>query len=188
MSTLNKGFTLIETMVAITVLALALIGPFSAVQSALNGSYVARDQLVATALAQEGAEYIRSIRDNNYLDSTRTGGWLDGFSTNLTNCYSSVIGATPTGYCTVDVTKGDFHSAASAVTSYTSSQTPPPLYQDASHFFTQVSSGNTATKFTRTVRITTLTTNEGKVVVTVTWTAGHQTHSITVTDNLQNWL
>lgn len=114
----HKGFTLVETLVAITVLALALVGPFSAVENSLFGSYVARDQLVAAALAQEGVEYIRSIRDNNYLNGRS---WVDGFN-GYSQCYSSSIGVTPSGTCTVDPTIGDFHNTATAMEGYSSSQ------------------------------------------------------------------
>ena len=188
----NRGFTLIETMVAITILAVALIGPFAAVQNALVGSYVARDQLVASALAQEGIEYIRSVRDNNYLSrATRPGGWLDGFST-YTQCYSSSIGVTPSGYCTVDPRLGDFHSNSLAMQGYTAAQvtgTPSliTLLLDPTNFFYNHQTG-TATTFKRTVRIKTLSTHEVQVIVQVTWITSKQTYSVTVTDNIQDWI
>ena len=62
-----KAFTLVETLVAIGVLMIAIVGPFTEVEHALTASDVARDQLVGTSLAQEGLEYVLSIRDGNYL-------------------------------------------------------------------------------------------------------------------------
>ena len=87
----QRGFTLVETLVAITIIALAIVGPLYAVQQSLNVSRVSRDQLVASALAQEAVEYVRSIRDGNYLYNLRTGAarsWLYGIdgTAGSTNC------------------------------------------------------------------------------------------------------
>lgn len=62
-----KGFTLIETMVAITILTVAVSGTFFVANSSINASSIARDQLTASYFAQEGIELVRQARDNNYL-------------------------------------------------------------------------------------------------------------------------
>jgi prepilin-type N-terminal cleavage/methylation domain-containing protein len=62
-----KGFTLIETMVAITILTVAVAGTFSVANSSINASSIARDQLTASYFAQEGIEMVRQARDNTYL-------------------------------------------------------------------------------------------------------------------------
>lgn len=181
-NTSQKGFTLVETMVAITVLAIALVGPFTAVQNALTASYVARDELTASALAQEGMEYIRSIRDNNYLNN-RTGGWMDGLSTK--SCFSSV-----TSYCTVDPTQGDFHTTAAAMVGFSDITNVPVLNISSAGLYNHQaqSSTNVPTRFTRTVQLRQVTATEVQVTVVVTWISAHQTYSVTVVDNLQDWL
>jgi len=63
----KKGFTLVETMVAITILTLAISGAFMTANSAIVAAEVARDQLTASYMAQEGIEYVRLMRDNDYL-------------------------------------------------------------------------------------------------------------------------
>jgi prepilin-type N-terminal cleavage/methylation domain-containing protein len=63
----KSGFTLIEALVAITILTLSITGAFSAANSAMRASSIARDQLTASYLAQEGIEYVRMLRDNAYL-------------------------------------------------------------------------------------------------------------------------
>lgn len=177
----KKGFTLVETMVAVAILAIALVGPYTAVQNALSASYIARDELVASSLAQEGMEYIRSIRDNNYLNGRTT--WLDELSSY--SCY----GATPTQYCTVDPSQGDIHTDTSdrAMTSYSSLAVVPVLYLSSNNIYNQQLSG-TATRFKRSVQITTISPTEVRVVVVVSWTTVRQSYSVTVTDNLQDWL
>lgn len=173
-----RAFTLVETLIAIAVLAVALIGPFVAVQNALTASYIARDQLIASSLAQEGMEYIRSVRDNNYLNGRV---WMDELSSYA--CY----GVTPTSYCTVDPTQGDVHSASTAMTAYSSLNNVPKLYLSSNSLYNQQNSG-TATRFTRTVQMRTISDTEVEVTVTVSWTTSRQSYSATVVDNLQNWL
>ena len=64
----KRGFTLIETLVAVMILAFAIIGPFALSAQSLRASRDARDELVATYLALEGIEIVHSIRDNNSAD------------------------------------------------------------------------------------------------------------------------
>lgn len=180
----QRGFTLVETMVAVTVLAAALVGPYTAVQNALTGSRVARDQLTGSALAQEGLEYIRSIRDNNYLNNRTWMHQLSGYS-----CFS-ITTTLPTNHCVVDPSKGDPHTAspstgAVAACSLASCQ---PLYVTPTGLYTQDSAAGTVSRFKRTIQMTTISSREVKVYVTVSWTTSGQAYSVTVTDNLQDWL
>lgn len=188
----KRGFTLIETMVAISLLAISLTGPYVAVQNAVQSSYVARDQLVASQLAQEGIEYIRSIRDNNYLASPQRT-WLDGFTgagaSARDACYN------PTGvtsyYCTVDPTQGDFHSPPNlGMLEHSSTTTAPFLYISSNGLYNQQNNG-TPSKFKRLVRIYSIDngpTTEIQVTVQVLWTTGPRSYSIMVVDNLRDWI
>ncbi|MFA6476546.1 MAG: prepilin-type N-terminal cleavage/methylation domain-containing protein [Candidatus Paceibacterota bacterium] len=51
-----KGFTLIETFVAITILMIVVLGPMSLLSTALRDSRYVGDEITATYLAQEGVE------------------------------------------------------------------------------------------------------------------------------------
>lgn len=175
----RKGFTLVETMVAIAVLAIALVGPYSAVETALNASYVARDELIASSLAQEGMEYIRSIRDNNYLNNRVS--WLTGLST--LGCYNNAA-----SYCIVDPTLGDVNTTPSAISASALAGVPVLKVTSTGLYNHQNLASNTNTRFKRTVQITTVSATEVKVTVVVSWISAHQSYSVTVTDNLQNWL
>lgn len=175
----SRGFTLIETMVAITVLALALIGPFVAVQNALKGSYVARDQLVASSLAQEGLEYIRSVRDDNYLVPRAS--WLTGLSSLA--CY----GSAPASFCTVDPTQGDVNTAASAVGTCSTLTSCRALYISSNGLYNEQNSG-TATRFRRGVKLVPISATEVQVTVSVTWVTSGTTYTSTVTDIIRDWL
>ncbi len=64
----SHGFTLAETMVAITILMIAVVGPMSAIGGSLSQIRTARDQIIAVNLAQEGIEAVRQKRDSNMLN------------------------------------------------------------------------------------------------------------------------
>ncbi len=75
----KTGFTIVETLVAISILTIALTGPLAIVAQSLRASFYSRDQVTAYYLAQEAIEFIRNTRDNNSLQETRTHtDWLDG--------------------------------------------------------------------------------------------------------------
>ena len=63
-----KGFTLIETIVAISLLTVGVVGSFSLMQKVTAFASISSSQFVASYLAQEGIETIRNIRDTNYLE------------------------------------------------------------------------------------------------------------------------
>jgi len=172
-------------MVAISILALSLAGPFVAVRSALGGSYVARDQLIASALAQEGLEYIRSIRDNNYLEGGAST-WMSGLSSKL--CY----GNAPTRYCTVDPNLGDTPAAIVEYTSITPGNCNAGarcLYISANDLYNQQNDGTVSSRqFKRVVQLFRLSDTEVRVVVEVHWSTSGKAYTVTVTDTLRDWL
>jgi Tfp pilus assembly protein PilV len=172
-----KGFTLVETLVAVTVVLMAIMGPFQLVKDALTASYVARDQLIATALAEEGVEYVRSVRDGNYLYNINNPGserdWLYGLNgSGNPNCFA-------TNGCVVDPIQNTVQACG---------QTCPVLRTTSASLYTQQVSG-TATRFTRKVVIENVAAGrEVRVTVSVTFTSRHTPFTVTVTDNLHNWL
>ena len=96
-----KGFTLIETLIAITILTLAIAGPMVTASRSIVAAQTARDQLTASYLAQEGIEYVRAMRDNEYLTAYQAGGsnvsttaWNNFLTASINQCR----GAT----CTLD--------------------------------------------------------------------------------------
>ncbi len=77
---LNFGLTMVESLVAISILTIAVIGPLSIIAQALQTSYYTRDQMTAHYLAQEAIEYVRNMRDRQgilitkeYLNNMQTG-------------------------------------------------------------------------------------------------------------------
>ena len=63
----SKGFSLIETIIALFVLTLGVVGAFVVISQTIRISPSVRQEIVAANLAQEGIEIIRNIRDNTLL-------------------------------------------------------------------------------------------------------------------------
>ncbi len=63
----RAGFTLVESMVAISILSMAVTGPLLIAQKGIGSAIYARDQITAFYLAQEAVEYIRNVRDTNRI-------------------------------------------------------------------------------------------------------------------------
>lgn len=168
----KKGFTLVETLVAIMVLVVAIVGPLYAVHRSITTSYTARDTLIASALAQEGMEFVRAARDSNYLVGSSD--WLQGLSTCM------VTGAEgPSDYgCGPDVPSGALQACTSSGCT--------PLVLDTSYRYRQTGTG-TATRFSRKVTIKNVSATEVVVSVRVSWSTLRIPYSVTVTEHLYNW-
>ncbi len=64
---MSKGFTLIELIVAISLLTMGVAGSFTLMREVTSFASISSSRFVASYLAQEGIEIIRNIRDTNYL-------------------------------------------------------------------------------------------------------------------------
>ena len=163
----RQGFTLLETIVAIAILALAITGPLELAARSIGFANVSKNQIVAFYLAQEGMEYVKNIRDENFL--TTGNGWLDG----LDSC-RAISG------CYINVPNEEIGACASDC---------PVLKFDASNHYYDYSPGGEKSVFIRTIKITDVVGNidEAKVQVTVAWTDKVGQKTFTIEDNIFNW-
>ena len=74
----QQGITLIETMVAITVLIIGLVGAVILATYSIRVTEDSKHEMTGVNLAREGIEVIRNVRDSNWRDGTD---WYDGLTT-----------------------------------------------------------------------------------------------------------
>ncbi len=103
----ERGFTLVETLVAVTILLVVITGPMTIASNGMKNSYYAGDQTTAVYLAQEAIEAVQKLRDDEALTAYnvyKTGGSYGG---NTTDWYASLNGLCKVvGGCDVDFSSG----------------------------------------------------------------------------------
>lgn len=65
---MNKGFTLLEIIIAISILSIGIAGSVSLVNRTISLGFAVSKQLTAAYLAQEGMEIIHNIRHTNWIE------------------------------------------------------------------------------------------------------------------------
>jgi len=193
----TKGFTLVETMVAITIITLAVAGPMFAASRAVVAAQGARYQLIASHLAQEGIEYVRLMRDNEYL-ATRPGGshasgdpWDNFLNGSMPLYLGSIKQCRTSNICTLDPVSAPTMCVGAVGTC--SLQVCPggtcnaPLYLTTIGIYTQQSVGNTKTVFTRTIQTFSPATVDERIDSKVSWSFHGINYSVTVSDHLTPW-
>jgi prepilin-type N-terminal cleavage/methylation domain-containing protein len=178
----NRGFTLIETLVAVTLLVVAIVAPMSLVSQSLTSAFYARDQVAAYSLAQEGIEAVRAVRDGNILNNA-----INGASEDL---LANII---PPGSAERTFTIDARESGVDGIE--TCGATCPYLQVDPSGQLYGYGSGWTLTKFRRTVHakyVPPLVNNrsdEIRVTVTILWdTASGRVREFKMYSNMYRWV
>lgn len=90
----KKGFTIIESMVVASIIAVALLGITSLMIQSMQAADINRKRVIASMLAQEGIELMRSLRDENYIN-LGLDLWHDGLIDNPDNDYAVDFFRTP---------------------------------------------------------------------------------------------
>lgn len=206
----NRGFTIMETLVAIFILLISITGPMVFSQNGLRAAFQSRDQVTAFYLAQDAVEFVKNMRDHNILEpGSSVGGspdniasgdhWLDG----LVDCITEGPGDFGcTINTTVDVADSGNNPVTECVTPSPNGSAPGCLGMNddgsednklrinASGLFTNESVG-TESVFARNIYIRENESNpdEVEIIVKVRWTS-HDTigvRDITVVEYMYNW-
>ena len=164
-----RGFTLIETLVAMSVLLVSLAGPLSIAAKALQSAYYARDQVTAFYLAQEAIEYVRTYREQNYL-ALPPGEWLSG----IDDCMSPNI-------CTVDFPNFNHQVCGGDGCA--------PLLISASNRLYNIESGDPSI-YTRSLTLSPVSGNPDEILVSVTvsWNTSGGGRTFELTEHMFDWL
>lgn len=173
----TKGFTLIETFVAVTLLSVAVVAPMALASQSLQAAFYARDQITASFLAQDAIEAIRKVRDDNNLDVAINGGtpsWgsppipTDGNIFIIDDTQSPIMVQRCGSACIPMQTNGEIYG-----------------YNSGSGRWTN-------TNFIRTVKVEQVTPGDDdvmRVLVTVSWRTGsYQVRTFALSDVLYQWV
>jgi prepilin-type N-terminal cleavage/methylation domain-containing protein len=173
----EKGFTLIEVLVAIFILVVAVTGPMSAAQNSLKASFLARDQVVAYYLAQEPIEALKNLRNNESLEANN---WIDNSA--IAQCFNP-----SNKQCSFSVDTGDFRSCGSRVFDDEDGLMCDPLAIENGFY---VQSNGDESKFTRAIFMNELTPDEAEVTVVVEWDASFfvSKRRVIVSESIFNWI
>jgi len=190
----KRAFTLVEALVAISILMIAIASPMTLAQKGLSTATLSKDQMIASFLTQDAIEAVKNIRDQIAI-SSNSGDWLE---TILHNCICSNdiecnFDSASSKYCTIDTTLptwdsnsakvGDPVNPAKLKISYTSSGVGNFLKYDYQGW-----NGGTDSKFTRYINIRkTSNPNEAVVNVRVSWSSSTGVQKIDVQDFIYNY-
>lgn len=181
----QKGFTLLETLVAVAIMMIAIASAFGLAPEGLVGARFAKNQTTATYLAQEGLEVVHNIRDNAMLfspDPTNPLNWLRGF----TQC----IGR----QCTVNAIEDTVDVCPSVCPPVQSIQTIDGgiAYGNGQLFSSDSTVQNTI--FTRSIIVKKVPNStigrddtEATVLVKVSWKEGRVTKVTSISENIFDW-
>ena len=155
----NRGFSLLEVTVAVSILIVGIVSVISLTNSSLSGAQLSKMRLISAGLAQEGIERVRDIREFN-LDKS---GW--------NNWYDSIINGD------YNVQYNDTNLRPFSVA---------PLMFNPSTLLYQYDSGNDSLYYRR-INLQKISSHQIDVLVEISWTAKGREHSLIAEDQLWNW-
>ncbi len=181
----NRGFTLIESLVAVAVLSTSILGAFTAVQSSLRNSISTKDQITAFYLIQEAMEFIKNTRDENALytiaNPSTPRSWLYGLSSATADPCWYGGGGTNQKVCRIDSPNKTTVYCGDAFGSC------PLLKQDSVTRLFGHSAGWTDTIFRREIQFTNISLDREVVVrIRVSWTNRGVSKTVEVSQTLFN--
>lgn len=179
-TTQQKGYSLVEVLVAITVLLIALVGPLTIAHSGLKRSVQSKDNTMAVFLAQEGIEAIVKLREDGALSAAAFNDgaqvWQNAFSQISSRC-ASACGVTINDDGTIPINNVYQCSGSNCVMKYSASARVP--------FKQGPSAPGADSAYTRQLQISVDGTASARVLSTVSW-SGASPGSVTLESNVYN--
>jgi len=182
----NNGFTLVETLVAVAIFSVSILGLLSLLASSITNTTYAKEKIIAGYLAEEGVEYMRNLRDTYVLySSSGQVGW-NNFNTKVAGC------ATANGCYFDDSTVSFAFPSNMAMTNLTltacSSSSCPNGALNYDSSTGKYGTSGSRSSFVRQILVKQISADEINVLSTVYWKQGSGTFSVTLSDNLFNWV
>ena len=173
----NQGLTLVEVLVAISILLMSVVMPMVIYSNSIVNARYAGEQITATFLAQEAIELVKYRISTELNNNAATGGndWFDV----LPRCSGS--GFSGNNICSISAPSGDVCRQFGGVSCDFG------LYINSDNLYTHDNSG-TQTIFSRTVWFeNNPDENAALVSSTVTWDSNSGTKSVTVQEYITKW-
>ena len=185
--TKKSGFTLIETLVALSIFTVSILGMIVILADGTSNVSYAKSKTISTYLSQEGVELVRNLRDEYTLNGQ---GWARFKQKVTTPLLEDCVGAgciayiDPATYATViqecPPSSGSIQGAC------------PPLTRDispASSGFYNYSNPSKPTAFQRVIRVMPMGVlgDELKVSSTVFWSYKGKNYTTVSSESLFNW-
>ncbi len=181
----NKGFTLLETMIAVLILTVALNSLFTLVTSSLFSATYAKNKITAVYLAQEVVDYVRNDRDNTAFKGNNGGDW-----TSFLAHYGSGNMCFGSYGCVVEPADTNTTTSVSACTSIGC----PTLFYDTGatnfDYYTYKNTFGSAVKTSFQRQVLMSTSNGGDeldMTVTVKWMNGGVANTQILRSSLLKW-
>src|SRR3989344_1350358 len=161
----GKGFSLLETTIAIAILVAAIIGPMALSSQSIRSASVAKNTITASNLAQEGLELVKNIRLNNRLSDPKKN-WMNGLAT----CGSA---------------NGCFIDPKDLTVGACSANCAPLQFDDTLDLYNYDSGLDTM--FVRIIRTSDVGSDEVKVSSSVRWSDRFGNHDFTLSTSMLDW-
>jgi type II secretory pathway pseudopilin PulG len=179
----SRAFTLVEALFAISVFTVSILAMMAVLSDGIADTNYAKKKIIAVYLAQEGMEFTRNMRDTFMLFSG-VSGWSSfqaklstAQCTGANGCYYNDGSLAWTGDPTQPIIDVPFVACAGVC--------PTMLYNSATGKYGYA---GTDSGFVRRIKATVVSGNELKIFSTVYWGQGSGTYSVTLTENLFNWV
>jgi prepilin-type N-terminal cleavage/methylation domain-containing protein len=171
------GFSLVEMLVAVSVLLIVIVGPMTVTSRAAKSSSFATEQAVAFFLAQEGLEITQKVRDDlllQYFAGTIANPWATFTNTGGGGTYRDCYAVINANGCGLDWSRINVRLLSSVVSCATLSDCllKYRAASDRSKYTYSTNGTVVDTPFTRRIVLTIVGGNSVEVKSIVTWRTG----------------
>lgn len=189
----SKGFTLIETLIAIFIFSISITALFTLSGTTTNSGQYSKNDIIATYLAQEAADIVRNDRDSIIFQKFNQAGSTDwaGFLLKYSSCFSPDIG------CEIDAFTKSVYECASLDDAGTPACSTINIYRNQTSIpyidYYGIDPTNSVTPIDKTsfrrkiVLYNNPDNNSVLVVITITWKNGLSNKTKVFTETLYDW-